>query len=114
MIDFLLSQLIDIYWEIYGTYLITCENQIRYKSHINGVSTTRIGGNSSISGYSKFEGKKISLSDHDLTNGCRLGIDTHADTSCAGRHIRILEYVDGPTYNVAPFHSNYKPLEKSE
>ena len=37
---------------------------------------------------------------------------THADTSCAGRHIRILEYVDGPTYNVAPFHSNYKPLEK--
>ena len=26
--------------------------------------------------------------------------------------MQILEYIDGPSYNVAPFHSNYKPIEK--
>ena len=32
-----------------------------------------------------------------------MGIDTHADTSCAGRHVRIIEYISGATYNVSPF-----------
>ena len=32
-----------------------------------------------------------------------LGIDTHADSSCAGKHVRILEYIDGKTFSVKPF-----------
>ena len=43
------------------------------------------------------------LTDLQLQKGSRLGIDTHADTSCAGRHVRILEYIDGTKFNVAPF-----------
>jgi len=43
--------------------------------------------------------------------GCRIGIDTHADSSCAGRHVRILEYIDGKEYSVIPFHNDYKPMQ---
>ena len=32
-----------------------------------------------------------------------MGIDTHADTSCAGKHVRILEYIQGTLFNVSPF-----------
>ena len=39
--------------------------------------------------------------------GCRLGIDTHADSSCAGQQVRILEFIDGKRYNVTPFHDLY-------
>ena len=45
----------------------------------------------------------------ELTDGCRLGIDTHADSSCAGKHVRILEYISGKTYSVSPFHDSYSP-----
>ena len=72
---------------------------------------TPINPQFSISGYSKFKGKVHSLTDWKLINGCWLGIDTHTDNSCAGKHICILEYIDGPTYNVAHFHDNYKPIE---
>ena len=58
--------------------------------------------------------KSFGSSTHNLTNeelsvGCKLGIDTHADSSCAGRHIRILEYISGKKYNVTPFHDSYAP-----
>ena len=43
------------------------------------------------------------LSPQQLQEGSRLGIDTHADTSCAGAHVRILEYINGASYNVSPF-----------
>ena len=43
------------------------------------------------------------LSEYELQQGARLGIDTHADTSCAGKHVRILEYVQGVRFSVAPF-----------
>ena len=43
------------------------------------------------------------LSEYELQQGARLGIDTHADTSCAGKHVKILEYVQGARFSVAPF-----------
>ena len=49
------------------------------------------------------------LSQDELINGCKLGIDTHADSSCAGKHVRILEYIDGKTYTVSPFLNSYTP-----
>ena len=44
-----------------------------------------------------------------MISGCRIGIGTHADSSCAGKHVRILEYIDGKTYTVSPFLSSYQP-----
>ena len=52
-----------------------------------------------------------SLSEYELQEGCRVGIDSHADTSCAGRHVRILERIDGRSFSVSPFNDKYKPLE---
>ena len=112
IVEFMLHKCSDVWWKLLGTYLLNSKYQLKNKFQINGILTTRSNGNSEISSYSKFEGKKHNLTNLELTGGCRLGIDTHADTSCAGRHVRILEYIDGPTYNVAPFHDQYKPLEK--
>ena len=44
---------------------------------------------------------KLSLT--EIESGCRLGIDTHADTTCAGKHVRIIERIDGPLFDVSPF-----------
>ena len=43
--------------------------------------------------------------------GCRLGLDSHADMSCIGRHARILEQYCGRACNVQPFHDGYKAME---
>ena len=56
--------------------------------------------------------RKRLLSQEEIELGCKMGIDTHADTSCAGRHVRIMEYVDGKVFNVAPFHSDYQPIKE--
>ena len=55
--------------------------------------------------------RAVRLSPSELTEGCRVGIDSHADTSCAGKHVRITEYVDGKLFSVSPFNEKYKPLE---
>ena len=43
------------------------------------------------------------LSNTELNNGCKIGIDTHTDTSSAGKHMRILEIIDGPKLDVTSF-----------
>ena len=43
------------------------------------------------------------LSPLEMESGSRLGIDTHADTTCAGKHVKILERIDGPLFDVSPF-----------
>lgn len=55
--------------------------------------------------------KDIDLSDDELNHGCNLGLDSHVDTSCAGRHVRVLEYVDGRECIVQPFNDGYKPIK---
>ena len=47
--------------------------------------------------------KDHKLSPDQLKEGARMGIDTHADTSCTGRHVRILEYIQGTLFNLFPF-----------
>ena len=39
--------------------------------------------------------KAVQLSSEELTAGCRLGLDSHADVSCAGKHARVLETFHG-------------------
>ena len=71
---------------------------------ISVLSTSRITSpQNSHRHISKNKTHRTSLSKSELENGCRMGIDSHADTSCAGRHVRILEHIDGVSYNVSPF-----------
>ena len=51
------------------------------------------------------------LPDEELRTGCRLGIDSHADVHCVGRHARILEIFEGRSCNVHPFNDSYKPMK---
>ena len=55
--------------------------------------------------------KDIDLSDDELNCGCNLGLDSHADTLCAGQHVRVLEYIDGRECVVQPFNDGYKPIK---
>ena len=57
---------------------------------------------------SKNDSKQDITKDHKLSldqvrEGDRIGIDTHADMSCAGKHVRILEYIQGNLFDVLPF-----------
>ena len=52
----------------------------------------------------------IRLNKNELTNGCRLGLDSHADVSCVGKHGRILEVIEGQTSIVRPFNDKYQPI----
>ena len=54
--------------------------------------------------------KKQGLSDKELMEGCRLGLDSHADMSCVGRHAHILEVYHGKRCNVYPFDDSYEPI----
>ena len=49
------------------------------------------------------------LSDQELHDGCKLGADSHADVSVAGKHGRIISFVDGQLCTVHPFHDGYQP-----
>lgn len=51
----------------------------------------------------KRSSKRPGLSTLEMESGCRLGIDSHADTTCAGRHFKITERIEGASYNVSPF-----------
>ena len=50
------------------------------------------------------------LSDEETRLGCRLGIDSWADTSCAGRHAHVLEFVEGRTVTAHGFASSLTPI----
>ena len=55
--------------------------------------------------------KQAELTQSELHDGCRLGLDSHADVSCAGRHARILEIVEGRACTVYPFNDSYNPIQ---
>ena len=46
--------------------------------------------------------------------GCRLGLDTHADVSCIGRHGRILETLEGQYSTVYSFNESFSPMQQVE
>ena len=54
------------------------------------------------------------LTDEEMKTGCRLGLDTHADVSCIGRHGRILEMLEGQYSTVYPFNESYSPMQEVE
>ena len=54
---------------------------------------------------------RISSINQNDDNG-RLGIDSHADMSCAGRHARIVGVEEGKTSTVYSFDDSMKPSQK--
>ena len=53
------------------------------------------------------------LSENEMRIGARCGLDSHADMSCTGKHVRILEILEGQTCEVFPFNENhYEPIPK--
>jgi hypothetical protein len=55
--------------------------------------------------------RRIDLSEYDLNNGCKLGLDTWADTSCVGKHAHIDSYIEGRTVTARGFASNLPSLD---
>ena len=43
------------------------------------------------------------LSAAEIQNGCKLGIDSWADTSSSGRHCHVMEFVEGKTVTAKGF-----------
>lgn len=49
------------------------------------------------------------MTEDGFHDGCHFGADSHADVTVAGKHAKILSYVDGQTCTNHPFHEDYKP-----
>lgn len=54
--------------------------------------------------------KDVHLTAQELEEGCRLGMDSHADMTCIGAHAHIYEVYEGQTCNVFPFNDSYDPI----
>ena len=52
--------------------------------------------------------KNTYLSNNEMLHGCKLGMDSHTDISCVGKHGRVLEVIEGPL--VRPFNDKYIPI----
>lgn len=50
------------------------------------------------------------LTTEEHNNGCRLGIDSWADTCCAGKHCYVQEFVEGKTVTASGFTSTLGAL----
>jgi hypothetical protein len=83
------------------------ENNSPIKRGIFAVQVQRPNCMRSISASSKKLGP---LSTEEMREGCRLGMDSHADVSCVGRHARITEVFHGKTCNVLPFNDSYDAM----
>ena len=46
---------------------------------------------------------KVTLIDTEMSEGCKLGSDSFADTCCSGRHARVESFVDGNTVSANAF-----------
>ena len=96
---------------LYGLFIYYTERMNAIDYNVCGLRTIQLN-DTIISAVNNKTKRKRLLSQEEIELGCKMGIDTHADTSCAGRHVRIMEYVDGKVFNVAPFHSDYQPIKE--
>ena len=51
------------------------------------------------------------LNKFELEEGCRLGLDSHADVSCVGKHARVMERFSGRSCSVRPFNDSYASMD---
>ena len=48
--------------------------------------------------------------DESINTGTRSGLDNHTDKFCAGRHAKMLEYIEGRLTDVKPLNDSYKSI----
>ena len=71
--------------------------------------------------YSTVTNSRLAFSTGDVRKICKytatpdqrysmLGLDTHADISCAGKDAHILSRIEGKTCSVHPFNDSYEPM----
>ena len=46
-----------------------------------------------------------------MLEGYRMTINTHANSSYASKHLRIIKFIDGEKYKVTSFHKDYEPID---
>ena len=90
--------------------LLTSSISAYHVYNISSFSFTRTKYNQPYS-ISSAKQKYVSLTEDELLKGCRLGLDTHADISCAGKHARVNEVFHGQTCNVTPFNDSYSLMQ---
>ena len=99
--------LINMIQSLFDILLCYCLWFMPPRKHISiaSISTWKFSSNNSSHRTicKKRSHKRRSLTTIELESGCRLGIDSHADTTCAGRHFKITERIEGTSYNVSPF-----------
>ena len=98
IIDFI-NHLLVYCWIVYSESKITVINV-----QVSGLRTDKIP-DVNISGMNQYEAKiknnsLATLTLEEKSAGYRVGTDTHADTSCAGKHVRVLEIIDGKSYTI--------------
>ena len=87
IICFIFNTFYTYYLSVYGPTKTVCTYTMNMLHSIH-VTTTQISSYSSTF-------TSPTLTPHEMQNGCRLGIDSYADTSCAGKHAHIINFIDG-------------------
>ena len=79
---------------------------------LSAIMSTRIRNViiSSSSRSTKFN-PRVKLTQEEMNNGCIIGLDTWADTSCMGRHAHVREFVEGQTVSASGFASSLPSIE---
>ena len=87
--------------------------QMNQHRKVNAITTSRILRDSSVNATtnSNQRNSKPTLSDDEMKNGCKLGIDSWADTCCAGKHAHIDSFVEGRVVNVSGFSNELPQIE---
>ena len=94
----------------YIKVLFTSSISVYHICNVSSFSFVRVATNKSPK-ISSTKQVNAPLTEDELLEGCRLGLDSHADISCAGRHARINEIFHGQTCNVTPFNDSYSPMQ---
>ena len=81
---------------LYMLYNLTINSQAKMNP-VHNISIVTIQRNIPVQNMisSARKRKYAPLTQLKLTEGCRTGLDTHADISCLGRHARITSVIDG-------------------
>lgn len=79
---------------------------ISYTRHVGSIIfKVTHGPNTSSSSF-----RHPKLTNQEMRLGCRLGIDSWADTCCSGKHARVIEFVDGRSVTANGFANSLEPI----
>ena len=79
--------------------------------NISVLRTAKLQFVSKIANVSRLPVTLPKLSHVKLNEGCKMGFDTWAYTSCVGKHAHVLEWIDGHTVTAEGFTGNLGKLE---